>query len=535
MSVTMLAVYALGVAAVLAPGAWFMERALAGLRLPTRGAWIGALGLCIGLPLAASLSGARQHDCDVPAGTPAVTIAPAEIEGSAVGGSGSKRHPALGSLADWMAELDRALASAAAFIPGGDRVDTWIASVWGAMSILMATVLLASMLRLHRRANHWSEETLFGRPVKVSTATGPATIGPIRPLIVIPRWAKELPPNELELVVRHEGEHVRARDTLLLAMGLFALVACPWNPLVWWQLRRLKEAVEVDCDRRVLRSGVASARYGELLVKVGSRRHQGSLAIPAIAGSIPLLERRLTVMKAVGERVSFPRTAAAMAAALLLIVVACTTEPPVATEAQATEAHAASEARGEEVVPIRVDRDGRAWVNDRLVPIDLMDDVMAPLAPDAVVSLDVHEAARYGVVAALQDQLRAAGLIRVVFTLVGSEDPRPSSDDVDDGVPVVLPATSMPDLRRVNVSRRNLLFLDVLPAGRVEARRGDERGVREIAPSDVEALWRRNVALNPNLIAVARTHPDAEYRYMYDVLDALHGADATRISLQVAP
>lgn len=128
--------------------------------------------------------------------------------------------------------------------------------------------------------------------------------------------------------------------------------------------------------------------------------------------------------------------------------------------------------------------------------------------------------------------------VEASFTTVGSEPQRPPSADVsmpvDDGLAVVLPDTTMPGLHQVNVNPRNLLFLDVLPTGIVAARRGEESGIREIAPSDVEALWRQDVALNPTLIAVVRTRPDAEYRHMYDVLDALHRAEATRVSLQVA-
>ena len=52
-------------------------------------------------------------------------------------------------------------------------------------------------------------------------------------------------------------------------------------------------------------------------------------------------------------------------------------------------------------------------------------------------------------------------------------------------------------------------------------------------PNDVESLWRQEVTSNPNLIAAVKTHPDASYRYMVDVLDALQTAGADRISLQV--
>lgn len=38
---------------------------------------------------------------------------------------------------------------------------------------------------------------------------------------------------------------------------------------------------------------------------------------------------------------------------------------------------------------------------------------------------------------------------------------------------------------------------------------------------------------NPNLIAALRTQPDAPYRFMIDVLDALRASGAERISLQI--
>ncbi len=38
---------------------------------------------------------------------------------------------------------------------------------------------------------------------------------------------------------------------------------------------------------------------------------------------------------------------------------------------------------------------------------------------------------------------------------------------------------------------------------------------------------------NPNLIAAVKTHPTTRYRFMVDVLDALHAAGAERISLQL--
>ena len=64
-------------------------------------------------------------------------------------------------------------------------------------------------------------------------------------------------------------------------------------------------------------------------------------------------------------------------------------------------------------------------------------------------------------------------------------------------------------------------------------KRGESPQVQQVRPEDVESIWRQDVAANENLIAAVKTHPDAPYRFMVDVLDALHTAGAERISLQI--
>jgi TonB family protein len=73
------------------------------------------------------------------------------------------------------------------------------------------------------------------------------------------------------LVITHEEEHLRARDTLLLASGLGAIVLAPWNLFAWIQLRRLRLAIEMDCDARLIRRGVPPTQYASVLVEVGGR------------------------------------------------------------------------------------------------------------------------------------------------------------------------------------------------------------------------------------------------------------------------
>ena len=111
----------------------------------------------------------------------------------------------------------------------------------------------------------------------------------------------------------------------------------------------------------------------------------------------------------------------------------------------------------------------------------------------------------------------------LIFFLVTTVFPR------DKGLPVVLPEKS----EEVEVSQKNILHLVVQPSGVIEVRRGESEQTQQFRADDIEALWRQEITLNENLIAAVKTHPDAAYRFMIDVLDALQSAGAERISLQV--
>ncbi len=111
----------------------------------------------------------------------------------------------------------------------------------------------------------------------------------------------------------------------------------------------------------------------------------------------------------------------------------------------------------------------------------------------------------------------------LIFFLVTTVFPK------DSGLAVVLPESA----EEVQVSQRNILHLSVLPNGLVDVKRGESTQVQQVRANDVEAIWRQGVTENPNLIAAVKTHPNAPYKFMVDVLDALQSAGAERISLQL--
>ncbi|MEE3136920.1 MAG: biopolymer transporter ExbD, partial [Gemmatimonadota bacterium] len=111
----------------------------------------------------------------------------------------------------------------------------------------------------------------------------------------------------------------------------------------------------------------------------------------------------------------------------------------------------------------------------------------------------------------------------LIFFLVTTTFPK------DKGLAIVLPEPG----EEAQVSQKNILHLLIQSSGVVVVKRGESQQEQQMRPQEIEGLWRQEVTSNPNLIAAVKTHPDAPYKFMVDVLDALHSANAERISLQV--
>jgi beta-lactamase regulating signal transducer with metallopeptidase domain len=183
--------------------------------------------------------------------------------------------------------------------------DTSINRVWLTISGLLLLWGLVSawqvsrVVRLSREQRNADGMAMIdGVPVVVTDVMGPATVGFWHSRVLLPRWVLALPGEERQYVVRHEEEHRRAHDGRLLFVMSLPLLLMPWNLAMWWQIRRLCLAVEMDCDNRVVnRLGNATA-YGELLLKVAQATIGGPRLQPAFLGGVGTLERRLTALLA---------------------------------------------------------------------------------------------------------------------------------------------------------------------------------------------------------------------------------------------
>lgn len=187
-----------------------------------------------------------------------------------------------------------------------EAYDPFINRIWLIASGILIVWGLASawhvehLVRRSRRERGLSAASpvIDGVPVVITKSVGPATVGLWHSRVLVPRWVLALPGAQRQYVVSHEDEHRRAHDARLLFVASLPLILLPWNLALWWQLRRLRLAVEMDCDNRVVnRLGNPSA-YGEVLLKVAQAGTPGPRIQPAFLGGVGMLERRLTMLLA---------------------------------------------------------------------------------------------------------------------------------------------------------------------------------------------------------------------------------------------
>ena len=294
--------YTFAISCVLGFAALAVEHACRLRRWPSRWIWTVALAAPFLLPVIAPSDDARA-----PAAPPA--LAHGEL-GTTVGGASSE--PTIAEPAHRMTRLFASPQAAAVLQLLALAGATWISA-----SALLAAGLTAAWLGMRRRAAAWRPHTLDDTNVLISHDVGPAVIGFWHPRIVVPEWLLGANQRVRRLALAHESAHAQARDPLLLFAATIAVVLMPWNLSLWWQWRRLRFAIEVDCDARVLASGrVDGIEYAEALLNVAARTSDVPLAAAAMCESPSTLEKRIHL-------VLVERTARQRLVAIALLIAGC--------------------------------------------------------------------------------------------------------------------------------------------------------------------------------------------------------------------
>jgi len=172
--------------------------------------------------------------------------------------------------------------------------DGWQVASSAIMLWIVFNAIWAGVLVYLSRRERDGSITIDGVDVVVTKSMGPATIELWRARVLVPRWVLGMPSVQRQYVLRHEEEHRRSHDARLLMVASLAAVLVPWNPAIWWQLRRLRLAVEMDCDNRVVKALGNPNAYGQLLLKVAEASSRGFALQPAFLGGMGMLERRIT-------------------------------------------------------------------------------------------------------------------------------------------------------------------------------------------------------------------------------------------------
>ena len=328
-------------ATLLAIAAFGADAALRIARKPTRWIWMVALGMTV-------LLGALAPQ-------QALTPPLSQLTVSAVGTPTTVSQPRQDLLSTLRRAWGQASSEVAQRVKQGwsawdnavpPQTNAWLLLVWSAASLTLLVTFVSVHVRYQRRRMQWPLGTLQNTTVRIANDTGPAVIGVTSAEIVVPQWLLARDDREQRLVLEHELEHVRQHDPLLLAIAQTIVVLMPWNPAVWWMASRLRLAVELDCDKRVLQRGASARDYGSLLIDLTDYRTGFGAALPAFSCTPSHLERRLIAMTP--KRLKYPlvRVLGTTAFASLALLAACEAKLPTSDDIDHMTASTATAAAG---------------------------------------------------------------------------------------------------------------------------------------------------------------------------------------------
>ncbi|WP_068875805.1 MULTISPECIES: M56 family metallopeptidase [unclassified Phenylobacterium] len=143
--------------------------------------------------------------------------------------------------------------------------DPWVFGISGAVLAAFATLWALGAVAM--AAVFAVAQARFQGEVRTGRA-GPAVIGFISPLIVMPANDGRYTAEERELIRAHEREHVARKDPRAAVLAAVFQSLCWFNPLVHLAARLIRLDQELACDAAVVRGRPAArALYARTLLK----------------------------------------------------------------------------------------------------------------------------------------------------------------------------------------------------------------------------------------------------------------------------
>ncbi|HET7631987.1 MAG TPA: M56 family metallopeptidase [Gemmatimonadaceae bacterium] len=296
-------VFAILIGVALSVAAAALEGACRRLRLPVRFVWGVAIAAGVVWPLVALV---RSLWPSAPSAVPLASLLPFAID--------APRAIVAASTGGWATAL---------------TLPTILLSVWAVVSLILLARLLGAVRHVRRQRATWRDAIVDGVEVEVSGDVGPAVVGIRRGAIVLPDWTLALDAPLRALMLRHELEHRDAGDPALLLAAAILWRCVPWNPAVWYAAHRLRHAIEMDCDNRVLERHPEPGRYGRLLIVIAQRQSSPrALPVPTLSEPVSQLERRIRAIMQSAHKFAGVRAIGLAGIAAVAVAAACAVNTP---------------------------------------------------------------------------------------------------------------------------------------------------------------------------------------------------------------
>lgn len=139
--------------------------------------------------------------------------------------------------------------------------------VWFLGIICFIIYYFLKMLLLNKKMKSSFRLTEYKNVWMWNDNTGACVIGLFHPRIYVPLGCKG---ESLDIIVRHEAQHIKHFDYLFVYLFYFALALNWYNPLVWIAYKMAIQDVEKACDERVLFNSTVGERqaYARVLVEL---------------------------------------------------------------------------------------------------------------------------------------------------------------------------------------------------------------------------------------------------------------------------
>jgi beta-lactamase regulating signal transducer with metallopeptidase domain len=321
-------IYVLAVGTLLAVGAVVSAAACRQLGLSTRFSFAGALLGIVALSVVAPRPAALDRAVPVKVVRTPTSAAQTDVASTLV----ERLRAARAMIGDEAVALSVALQRRVP--PAATRA---MLAGWLGLSTTLLLIFVVVNRRFVRARRSWPSHSLHGTAVRVAPGVGPAVLGFLRADIVVPQSLLARSDEDQRLILSHEREHVRTRDHLLLGGAWLCTIVFPWHPAVWYLTNRVRLAIELDCDARVLRGGASPRSYGALLIDMAARQSAVRIGALALVDGPSHLERRIRAMQWTRGRLSRGRGLVLGATSGLLVLAACEAKLPTSADIAAMD------------------------------------------------------------------------------------------------------------------------------------------------------------------------------------------------------